>query len=190
MKRRFVRIMVFSTVCMLLLTHYVTSQNIGMSHQYRKGTETGKMVDAGFLYGDSNYHAIIQASDGNVYYVICSHNTKSGAHMFRYDPLTDRVKTISDLTVEVCEDRTVKVNQGKVHSDIFEADGKQYFATHAGSYESGALSCAILADIILKSETFIDYGIGPAKEGLVAMYMNTDCMRMCGITWPGYRFTK
>ena len=62
--------------------HTCFSQTIEPAAVYKEGPVIGKMIDAGFLYGDSNYHAIIQASDGNVYYVICSHNTKSGAHMF------------------------------------------------------------------------------------------------------------
>ena len=106
---------------------------------YKNGPVIGKMVDAGFIYGDSNYHAIIQASDGNVYYVICSHNTKSGAHMFRCNSRTGEVITISDLTVEVSEDRNKTVNQGKVHSDMYEVDRKLYLGTHAGTYEDNNL---------------------------------------------------
>lgn len=185
---------IFVIVCALLTMINISSavsQNSEPSEMYRDGPVTGFMVDAEFLYGDSNYHAIVQAADGNIYYVICSHNTKSGAHMFRYDPRTGSVETLSDLTGEVGEDRTVTVNQGKVHSDIFEVNGKLYFATHAGTYESGELERYPGGHYMcydLRSGTFSDFGIGPAEEGLVAMNMDTGRMMMYGITWPGYRF--
>ena len=167
------------------------SQNMNPAAVYKEGPVAGKMIDAGFLYGDSNYHAIIQASDGNVYYVICSHNTSSGAHMFCYNPKTGDVNTISDLTEEVGEDRTTTVNQGKVHSDIYEVDGKLYFGTHAGTYEDRNLKRypgGHYMSYDLKAGTFTDYGIGPVEEGLVAMSMDTKRTRMYGITWPGYHF--
>lgn len=154
---------------------------------YMDGPVTGKMIDAGFIYGDSNYNAIIQASDGNVYYVICSHNKKSGAHMFRYNPRTGEVKIIGDLTAVVGEDRTKVICQGKVHSDIYEVDGKLYFGTHAGSwdmtYPGGHFVC-----YNLKTGKFQDFGIGVPNQGLVAMTMDTKRMRMYAVTWPGYTF--
>ena len=128
---------------------------------YKDGPVIGRMIDAGFYYGDSNYHAICQASDGNVYYVICSHNKKSGARMFRCNPKSNEVTMIGDLTDVVGEDRTKVINQGKVHSDIYEVDGKLYFGTHAGSwdetYPGGHYMC-----YDIKKEKFEDYGIGPA----------------------------
>jgi hypothetical protein len=154
---------------------------------YKPGPVTGKMIDAGFIYGDSNYHAIIQASDGNVYYVICSHNKKSGAHMFRYNPRTDEVKMIGDLTAVVGEDRTKVINQGKVHSDFYEVNGKLYFGTHAGSWDMTYPGGHFLS-YDLATGTFEDYGIGVPNQGLVAMTMDTKRMRMYAVTWPGYTF--
>jgi hypothetical protein len=155
---------------------------------YKEGPVKAKMIDAGFIYGDSNYHAIIQASDGNVYYVICSHNKKSGAHMFKYDPRTGRVETISDLTEEVGEDRTIGICQGKVHGDFYETRGKLYFSTHAGAYDEtypgGHHMC-----YDLKTGKFEDFGIGLRAQGNVAMAMDTKRGRMYAITWPGYLFT-
>ncbi|MFC1650943.1 hypothetical protein ACFL2X_05180 [Candidatus Latescibacterota bacterium] len=191
MKRLSVSFVLLFILLNMIMNSNALSQNVSPSVIYRDGPLTGKMIDAEFLCGDSNYHAIIQASDGNVYYVICSHNTKSGAHMFRYNPRTDEIVILSDLTAEVGEDRKVTVNQGKVHSDIFEVDGKLYFGTHAGTYESGELDRypgGHFMSYDIKSNTFTDYGIGPAEEGLVAMNMDTKRKRMYGITWPGYRF--
>ncbi len=155
---------------------------------YKDGPVTGKMIDAGFHYGDSNYHAICHASDGNVYYVICSHNKKSGSQMFRYNPKTGENTMIGDLTDIVGEDRTKVINQGKVHSDIYEVDGKLYFGTHAGSwdetYPGGHYMCYDIG-----KQKFTDYGIGVNADGLVAMSMDKKRMRMYAITWPGYIFT-
>ena len=155
---------------------------------YKKGPVTAKLIDAGFIYGDSNYHTIIQASDGNVYYVICSHNKKAGAQMFRYNPKIGDVKMIGDLTDVVGEDRTKVINQGKVHGDFYEVKGKLYFATHAGShnetYPGGHFMCYDIT-----KERFEDYGIGLPVEGNVAMSMDTKRGRMYSITWPGYLFT-
>lgn len=154
---------------------------------YKDGVVRGKMVDAGFDLGDSNYHAVIQASDGNVYYVICSHNRKSGARMFRYDPRTDNVDMIGDLTDVVGEDRTKVVNQGKVHSDFYEVDGKLYFGTHAGAWDETYPGGHFMS-YDLASGTFEDYGIGVAADGLVAMTMDRGRGRMYAVTWPGYLF--
>lgn len=155
--------------------------------EYKQGPVTGKMIDAGFIYGDSNYHAIIQASDGNVYYVICSHNKKSGASMFRYDPRTEKVNMIADLTETVGENRTKTINQGKVHSDFYEVNGKLYFATHAGAWDMTYPGGHFMS-YDLKTGKFTDFGIGVPNQGIVAMSMDTKRMRMYCMTWPGYTF--
>ncbi len=154
---------------------------------YREGVVKGEMIEAGFYYGDSNYHAIIQASDGNVYYVICSHNRKSGARMFRYNPRTGKVDMIGDLTDIVGEDRTKVVNQGKVHSDFYESGGKLFFGTHAGAWDETYPGGHFMS-YDLASGTFEDYGIGVQADGLVAMTMDKDRGRMYAVTWPGYLF--
>ncbi len=154
---------------------------------YKPGPVMGKMVDDGFTYGDSNYNSIIQASDGNVYYVICSHNKNSGAYMFRYNPRTEQLDTIGDLTEIVGEDRTKTINQGKVHCDFYEVNGKLYFGTHAGAWDMTYPGGHYMS-YDLKTGEFEDFGIGVEHQGLVALSMDTKRMRMYGITWPGYQF--
>ena len=154
---------------------------------YKDGPVVGKMIDNGFLYGDSNYHAIINASDGNVYYVICSHNKKSGSELFRYNPRTGAVDMVGDLTDIVGEDRTKVINQGKVHGDIYELNGKLYFGTHAGAYDRTYPGGHFMS-YDLKTGKFEDFGIGTPHQGLVAMSMDTKRGRMYAITWPGYSF--
>lgn len=180
-----------SSACIILLAAWIVSVSAGAEIPgavYREGPVVGRMVDAEFPYGDSNYHAIIQASDGNVYYVICSHNKAAGARMFCYHPNTDEVEMIGDLTDVLGEDRTKVINQGKVHSDFYEVDGKLYFGTHAGAwdetYPGGHFMCYDLGE-----NKFEDFGIGVQADGLVAMSIDVKRMRMYAITWPGYLFT-
>ncbi len=104
---------------------------------YMEGPVAGKMVDAGFLYADSNYHGIVSASDGNVYYVLCSHHLDSNACMYRYDPKSGEVKMIGNLNEVLGEDRGKVFSQGKVHCDLYEHGGKLWFGTHCGSWVRG-----------------------------------------------------
>ena len=154
---------------------------------YKNGPVHGKMIDANFPYGDSNYNGIAYASDGNVYYVICSHNKKSGAQLFRYDPRAGRVENIADLTTIVGEDRSKVINQGKVHCDLYEYKGKLWFGTHAGAYDRTYPGGHFMS-YDLKTQEFEDYGIPAPNEGLVAVSMDTTRNRMYAVTWPGYSF--
>jgi len=154
---------------------------------YLDGPVRATMIDAHFHYSDSNYHAICHASDGNVYYVICSHNKKSGAKMFKYDPRTGENEEIGDFTDILGYDRTKVINQGKVHSDLYEVDGKLYFGTHAGAWDETYPGGHFMSYDI-KSGKFTDYGIGVQADGLVALTMDPKNMRMYAVTWPGYLF--
>lgn len=154
---------------------------------YKNGPVRAKMIDGNFLYGDSNYNGIAYASDGNVYYVICSHNKKSGAQLFRYNPRLDKLDNVGDLTSVVGEDRTKVINQGKVHCDLYEHQGKLWFGTHAGAYDRTYPGGHFMS-YDLKTGEFEDFGIAAPNEGLVAVSMDTARNRMYGITWPGYSF--
>lgn len=154
---------------------------------YKKGPVKAKMIDGNFLYGDSNYNGITYASDGNVYYVICSHNKKSGAQLFRYNPRNGKVDNVGDLTSIVGEDRTKVINQGKVHCDLYEYKGKLWFGTHAGAYDRTYPGGHFMS-YDLKTGKFEDFGIPAPNEGLVAVSMDTTRNRMYAVTWPGYSF--
>ncbi|MEH6682029.1 MAG: hypothetical protein V7724_15895 [Sediminicola sp.] len=172
---------------LLFISFNVKAQKDTAVTVYRDGPVKGKMIDAGFLYGDSNYNAIAHASDGNVYYVICSHNKKSSAQFFRYDPRTGSVDNIGDLTDIVGEDRTKVINQGKVHCDLYEHEGKLWFGTHAGAYDRTYPGGHIM-NYDLKTGKFKDFGIPAPNEGLVALTMDKERERMYAVTWPGYSF--
>ncbi|MFC1693813.1 hypothetical protein ACFL1R_09940 [Candidatus Latescibacterota bacterium] len=181
------------SICSVLILTITISMSTGIADDlvpgviYKDGPVKGKMIDAGFLYGDSNYHAIIHASDGNVYYVICSHNKKAGARLFRYNPRNGAVDMVGDLTDIAGEDRTKVINQGKVHGDLYEFNGKLYFGTHAGAYDRTYPGGHFMS-YDLKTGKFVDFGIGAPAQGLVAMSMDIKRGRMYAVTWPGYTF--
>ncbi|MHB9028191.1 MAG: hypothetical protein ACYC9O_05440 [Candidatus Latescibacterota bacterium] len=164
---------------------------------YREGPVQGKMVDAGFLYGETNYHAVQQASDGNVYYAINSHAHGQSASLFRYDPRSGEVKLLGSMNPATGEDGTKVFNQDKIHCDLYEMNGKLWFSTQGGSYGGGNYGPYPGGHFLsydLKTEKITDFGIAaPAKgsvpgEGIVCMGMDTKRGRMYGITWPGMLF--
>jgi len=158
---------------------------------YRDGPVTGKMADARFLYGETNYHAVQQASDGNVYFAIGSHAHGQSASLFRYDPRAGMVKLLGSMNPVTGEDGTKVFNQDKIHCDLYEMNGKLYFSTQGGSYGGGNYGPypgGHFFSYDLKSEKITDLGIGAPGEGIVCMGMDTKRGRMHGITWPGMLF--
>jgi hypothetical protein len=101
-----------------------TSSRILQAHFY----------DAGFPLADDNYNACFRASNGKVYYVLCSGSVDTGAQMYALDPATGKIAHVADLTEAAGEKGLHAVPQGKGHSIFVEFDGKLYFATHVGYY--------------------------------------------------------
>ena len=98
--------------------------------------------------------------------------------MYRYNPATGEVRMIGDLNEIVGEDEKKVYSQGKVHTRIFEHNGKLYFATHCGSYQRGGSKIrgpypgGHFMSYDLSSGEFEDFGIGVAEEGLLTMNMD------------------
>lgn len=158
-----------------------------MDDWYRPGPVTGRMIDAGFLYGETNYHAVQLASDGKVYYAIGSHAHGQSASLFRYDPRTGTVKLLGSMNRVTGEDGTKVFNQDKIHCDLYEMNGKLWFSTQGGSYGGGNYGPypgGHFFSYDLATGTISDLGIGAPGEGVVAMAMDTRRGRMYGITWP------
>ena len=87
---------------------------------------------------DGQWQGIRLASDGNVYFASASHSAHHGASFFQYDPRTGKVTELVHEITEVCGE-DVKTNpQGKIHSDVVEANGWLYMATHFASEAPGA----------------------------------------------------
>ncbi|MHB9028188.1 MAG: NHL repeat-containing protein [Candidatus Latescibacterota bacterium] len=161
---------------------------------YKNTPLAGKMAEAKFYEGDSNYHAIVHASDGFVYYAICTHNRDRHVNLFRYDPKTGEVRTVADIGKTLGEDGTKNIPQGKVHCDIFEHDGKLWFGTHVGLYGRGGLQDhgpypgGHFLSWDLKTGKLADLGIGAPEEGLVALSLDTARGRLYALTWPSAIF--
>jgi hypothetical protein len=167
-----------------------------------------KMLEAkkyysGFKLAHDTYNAISVASDGKIYYVLSSDSLEKGGQMFVYDPETDAVGFLADLT-EVCGEKAAKViPQGKSHVRFYEKDGKLYFATHVGFYEliDGMERLPVTPPAgyqlyrgghflayDLATKTVEDLALVPGGEGIVSMTMDRDRGQLYGITWPTGNF--
>lgn len=168
------------------------------------GSITATYYNSGFELSHDTYNGMHAASDGLIYYVLCSESIEAGGKMYAFDPATKKVTLCGDLT-EVCGEKGWRtIPQGKSHVSFIESNGKLYFATHIGYYtnKDGMDKMGIppegyrpypgghLLSFDLKSRKFEDYGIVPHKEGVLTMNMDTHRNIMYGITWPtGYFFS-
>ncbi|MDR1746738.1 MAG: hypothetical protein LBR49_05645 [Tannerella sp.] len=168
------------------------------------GASTAKPVAkayfSGFADAHDTYNAISTASDGKIYYVLSSAKYDVGGQFYVYDPATDRITFIADLSEAVHEKQCI--SQGKSHVEFYEHDGKLYFATHVGYYEiiEGAESLPQHAPegyalypgghfvaYDMKSGEIEDLSKAPHGEGIITMTMDKQRGHLYGITWPkGY----
>ncbi len=118
---------------------------------------------------DGQWEGVIAASDGKTYFSFSCHSKEHNAQFYSYDPKADEVAHIIDVGTWCGQpDETLgKVNtQGKIHSTIYEADGKLWCSTtsaHASfdhPYEGGHF---LAYD--LKTGECIDLGLYPDKRG-------------------------
>jgi hypothetical protein len=160
--------------------------------------------NSGFPDGHDPYNSMGCASDGKIYYVLSADKYDVGARMFCYDPATDKIKFIADLT-DACGEKDKKsIVQGKSHVNFVESDGKLFFASHLGFYGSinGKEAMGIppegwtrypgghLLSYDMASGKFEDFGIAPEKEGILAFSMDTNRGRSFGLTWPSGIFFR
>jgi hypothetical protein len=112
---------------------------------------------------DGQWQGIGVASDGNCYFGSSTHAHNHGAAFFRYDPRAKELKLLCEDITKICgEDPTKTPPQGKLHSDIVEANGWLYFATHLANYWPEAEAAYTGAHVIgyeLASGKFRDLGI-------------------------------
>jgi hypothetical protein len=161
------------------------------------------IYDSGFEQAHDTYNGISSASDGKIYYVLCSQLMDVAGQMYSYDPKARIIEHLGDLT-EICGEKDMKtVAQGKSHVNFVESGGKLYFATHLGYYSiiSGMEKAGIptgeykayrgghLLAYDMKSKKFEDLGIGPHNEGIITMNMDVSRGLIYGLSWPtGYLF--
>lgn len=148
------------------------------------------------------YNGLSSASDGKIYYALKSASIDEGAQMYSFDPKTDKINHLCDIT-EVCGEKGEKGNrtvpQGKVHVHFYEAAGKLYFATHQAYYEiiDGVeiiprnlpdgykpYPGGHMVSYDLVSGKFEDLGIPIPNEGIITMNMDTTRGIIYALSWP------
>lgn len=156
------------------------------------------IYNSGFEHSHDTYNGLSSASDGKIYYVLCSTLMDVAGQMFVLDPNTGKTEFLGDLT-EICGEKGMKVvAQGKSHVNFVESKGKLYFATHLGYYsiikgmektglptgDYKAYRGGHLLAYDMKTKKFEDLGIGPNKEGIITMNMDTTRGLIYGLSWP------
>jgi hypothetical protein len=162
---------------------------------------TGEAYDSGFPQAHDTYNGMCAASDGKIYYVLCSQEIDVAGQMYTYDPATDKTRHVGDLSKVCGEQGKNVVSQGKVHVNFVESNGKLYFATHIGYYTIrdgmetvGAPTPGFkpyqgghFLSYDMAADKFEDLGMAPHREGIITMAMDKQRRRLYGITWPsGY----
>jgi len=160
--------------------------------------------DSGFPPGHDTYNGMGTGSDGRIYYVLSTEPHDVGGRMFVFDPATQKVTAIGDLTEACGEKGKNTVVQGKSHVNFVEHGGKLYFATHIGYYSiiDGMEKMGIppagwkpypgghLLAYDMQSGKFADLGLAPDGEGVITFNMDTQRGRLFGITWPSGQFFR
>ena len=167
------------------------------------GTIRARTFDSGFPLAHDTYNGLSTASDGKIYYVLSSESYETGAQMYVFDPATDKIRHLGDITEACGEKGEGSIVQGKSHVNFVESNGKLYFSTHIGYYSliDGMEKMGIppagykpypgghLLSYDMTTGKFEDLAIAPNKEGILTMNMDPRRGRIFGITWPsGYFF--
>jgi hypothetical protein len=118
----------YLTFCALCLVSSAVAQDSTTKHLTARG------FDSGFSLSNGTFNGMLAASNGKIYYVLCSGSIDKGAQMYSYDPATDKIKHLGDLTEASGEKDAKSVPQGKSHVNFVEYGGKLYFATHVDYY--------------------------------------------------------
>ncbi len=146
------------------------------------------------LVWDSNYTALLAASDGRVYVGLNQHG--KGATVAVYDPVTDTMKTLGDMNLIAGQPNVWVEPQSKVHTQIVEgADGSIYFGTHLSAFFKFAKFTSeeaypgghwMLYDP--RADRVRDLGIARKGNGLLTMTMDPVRNRLYAVTYPQGHF--
>jgi len=191
----------FLTLNLIIMTSCTDQSGVSQSDEIKKPL-VAKRYYSGFELAHDTYNAISTASDGKIYYVLSSVLIDDGGKVCRYDPETDSVEFLADLT-EICGEKEAKaISQGKSHVRFYESNRKLYFATHVGFYEMidgmerlaenppdgyGVYPGGHILVYDLDGGVFEDLAIAPDGEGVLTLEMDRDRGQIYAITWPkGY----
>ncbi len=163
-----------------------------------------RIHDSGFALAHDTYNGMGTGSDGRIYYVLSSQSYEVGAQMYCYDPATDTIEHLGDITEACGEKNTKTIVQGKSHVPLMERDGKLYFSTHVGYYSivDGMEKIGIppkgwkpypgghLLAYDMKTKKFEDLAKAPGGEGILTTTLDAKRGRLYSLTWPGGHFLR
>ncbi len=178
------------------------AQTLGASRPVKK--LMAEIFDSGFALSHSTFNGMLAASDGKIYYVLCADSIDTGAQMYSYDPATNRIRHLGDLTEASGEKDLKAIPQGKSHVNFVEWQGKLYFATHVGYYsiQNGQEKMGIpkpgykpypgghFLAYDMASGKFENLANAPAGQGILALSMDPKRGRLYGLTWPSGYFLR
>ncbi len=188
----------FLALCTLCYSPVARAQDYEVKHLTARG------FDSGFELSHGTFNGMLAASDGKIYYVLCAEDKDTGAQMYSYDPATDKITHLGDLT-EASEEKGLKtIPQGKSHVKFVESKGKLYFSTHVdwysvqGEFESMAAPPAgykpypggHFLSYDMATGKFENLGKAPQGQGIISMSMDTVRGRLYGLTWPSGYFLR
>jgi hypothetical protein len=148
------------------------------------------------LQGDCSYHSLTTASDGMIYFTVCTHHDQSSARLYQFNPATESIAQVGDLGDILGEDSTKQIPHGKIHTPLVEHEDYLYFSTHT-SYYAGNLPNTAPADgrspypgghfmrYHLPTGAFEDLAqLKLASEGIITMAVDKVNNTLYGLTWP------
>ena len=197
--------------CFLSMSFLLASCNAGGKEAIKKLERScpsaplvARTYNSGFELAHDTYNGMGTSSDGRIYYVLSSESYETGAQMYCYDPATDKIRHLGDLT-EACGEKDAKtIAQGKSHVTFVEYNGKLYFATHVGYYSiiDGMEKIGIppagykpypgghFLSYDMATGKFQELAKAPRGEGILTMNMDVQRGRLYGITWPSGCFIR
>jgi len=158
---------------------------------------TARVHPSRFGMSDSNFDSLSLASDGSLYYTLCSHDIDTHARVYRFTP-GEEAKCLGILGEIVGEAGMKTIPQGKSHSPYYERAGELYFASHYGYYKPSSnkeepaetppgyksYPGGHFISYDMDTGEFRDLARAPAGEGILTMNMDPERKRMYGLTWP------
>jgi len=191
-------------ICLLLLSGVDLLPQVRPLAEGGNGRLAAQVYNSGFELAHDSYNGISSASDGKIYYVLSSQDIDVGAQIFSFDPTTDKVRHLGDLT-EVCGEKGRKaIPQNKSHVRFWEAQGKLYFASHIGYYtiKNGMETMGVpppgylpypgghFLSYDLGTGAFANLALAPHGEGIISMALDPVRGRLYGLTWPSGYFIR
>ena len=165
---------------------------------------SAESFDSGFAKAHATFNGMLAASDGKIYYVLCSESIDTGAQMYSYDPATKEIRHIADLTEAAGEKGMRAIPQGKSHVNFVEWQGKLYFSTHVGYYTmvNGRETMGVppagykpypgghFMVYDMASGKVQKLASAAAEQGIIDFNMDGKRGRLYGLTWPSGYFLR